>query len=95
MWREIRKKDRKSFVSSENSRTFAPAFEIGSLRKEFFERFTQTEVVQEASTFRSTWVRRNKPFQFLNLDSRSEQIQNKTYTVESLILAQDERQLQA
>ena len=25
MWREIRKKDRKSFVSSENSRTFAPA----------------------------------------------------------------------
>ena len=34
MWREIRKKDRKSFVSSENSRTFAPAFEKSRVEKE-------------------------------------------------------------
>ena len=38
----------KSFGGSEKSRTFAPAFEKSGVKKEFFERFTQTEVVQEA-----------------------------------------------
>ena len=54
----------KSFGGSKNSRTFAPAFqERGAKKKEFFERFTQTEVVQEASTYIAigTWVERNKP----------------------------------
>ena len=51
--------------------------------KEFFERFTQTEVVQEASAFLGTWVKETNRFNslkvaqaafmiFLNLDSRSE-----------------------
>ena len=55
----------KSFGGSEKSRTFAPAFEKSGVKKEFFERFTQTEVVQEASTFNEYLGRRNKPFQFL------------------------------
>ena len=43
------------FGSSEKSRTFASAFATKlaaseNKKKEFFERFTYTEVVQEAST---------------------------------------------
>ena len=58
-WKKMRfrvKKSRKSFGSSENSRTFAPAKRETplatlreALKKEFFERFTiNRQVVQEA-----------------------------------------------
>ena len=55
----------KSFGGSEKSRTFAPANQehllTSTKRKEFFERFTQTEVVQEARA-EMLLGRRNKPF---------------------------------
>ena len=93
-------------------------------KKEFFERFTQTEVVQEARA-EMLLGKMNKPFNFLKLDSRSETDNDQIYkasrsernesllsiserrrrlvnfyrrykfTMKSLILAQDERQLQA
>ena len=48
---------------------FRPKTWVGALKKEFFERFTQTEVVQEASACiiygMSAWVEETNRFDFL------------------------------
>ena len=71
------KKLPKNLEGIENSCTFASAFaqKLGfEAKNEFFERFTQTEVVQEASAYYiiGTWVEETNRLILEILDSRSE-----------------------